>query len=339
MRTSRIALLFLVAALMCGCSQKITIVQYPAFYTPDLKTIAVLPFKCAPGDGAAGDMISDQFARSLQANGTYQVFNRGDVAQLFKEQDFQKAVTGDDAQVARMFEKTGKVQAVLVGTVSTYSATTRSERRKEPRYTTDRYGNLVLAGYDEWTETHNEGTVVVHASLLRVSDGSGAAIYATPQPVAQTIRTTSSRWGSAKSDQFGCRAAATTAVVNGLVDQFAVVRKTVGVDPAKALRTANDFYDNRYSFTDAFSQDDKLMVVVSLPECCDRNRFRITVVRENDRKDLAELDLTWSRDWGPTHHFDLDLRKIATAGGGPGNYVVKFYSGPEPVFTRKMKIR
>lgn len=324
-----------------GCSQKITIMQYPEFYSEDLKTIAVVPFRNTTNIKSAGDTVAEQLARSLAGTGTYQVFSRYDLKTLLDEQDLQIALSGNESQTAKMFSKTGKVQALLAGTVTACSWSTRNEPKRDPIYAYDRQGNQYVSGYRNWTQTHNEATVVVTAALLRVSDGSGSTIHATPSPVQATVSADSTSYSPPRMDPNACLAAATRSVVSQLVEEFAVVRKTISVDPSKAFRTASDFYDNKYSYTNRFGcNDEKMLVCVNLPASCDRNRFRITVVKENSREDLAEVKLTWQRQWsgGPGTHFELSPKDIA-AKGGSGTYLVKFYSGPEPVMTSKIQIR
>jgi hypothetical protein len=88
-----------------------------------------------------------------------------------------------------------------------------------------------------------------------------------------------------------------------------------------------------------------MLVVVSLPPSADRNRFRITIVRKDARQDLASTEFVWSNSQvtgtgkSAARSFEFSPRDIAAKGGGAGDYVVKFYSGPEPVMLREFKIR
>ncbi|HUU91061.1 MAG TPA: hypothetical protein VM238_07610, partial [Phycisphaerae bacterium] len=53
-----------------GCTKKIVVTQYPSFYTPQLKSIVVVPFQNGTRDPAAGQVMADKFATALMANGT-----------------------------------------------------------------------------------------------------------------------------------------------------------------------------------------------------------------------------------------------------------------------------
>jgi hypothetical protein len=77
---------------------------------------------------------------------------------------------------------------------------------------------------------------------------------------------------------------------------------------------------------------------VTLPPSCDRNHFRITMVRKDQREDLAEQQLTWDRkDSERGAGFQFSPKELA-AKGGLGEYEAKFYSGPEPVLRTTFKI-
>ena len=338
----RLAGLLVLAALTAagGCGQKIWITQYPTFYTEDLKTVAVIPFRSGTPTRVAGQIVSDSLANALGANGTYQVYNRNDLRALMNERDIQIAFGQDTQAAATAFRKLGKVQAILTGVVTTYAATSQTQIMRLPQYATAQDGTQYIAGYTEIPVVRNEANVAVTAALVRVADGM--MIYATPMPVQG--KAYSEGYYSAGKDVNACLAEATREAVWLLLENFAVVRKQVTVNNDD-FRTAGDFYDNTWTFTDSFrAGDEKMNVVLSLPDACDRNRFRIAIVRKDQREDLGSQDLVWSReDLSATGKkvgkgFPFSPREIAAKGGGPGNYVIKLYSGPEPVMTRPFRI-
>ena len=328
-----LAVLVVTAALSAGCSKEITIMQYPVFYTPDLKTIAVLPFRNQSGVQGAGEIISDRLAAALSANGTYKVYNRNDLKSLMDERDLQLAVSENPAAAAGKFKKLGgvDVQAVLMGSVTNYSATTQSQQRQEPQYWYDNKGNRQFQGYRVYTWTRNEGNVAVTATLYKVS---GETIHsATPAP-AQSF----AEGSPAQSDAFACRTDACLKMTGALLGEFAVVRRIIKVDPEKAFRTASELYDNQWTWADKFrAGEESMFVVLTLPAECDRNRFRISIVRKDERRELASQDLVWSKQYGG-FGYKFSPKAIAEKGGGPGDYVAKFYSGPEPVMTTSFRI-
>lgn len=323
--------------LAAGCTKQITITQYPAFWTDDLKTVAVVPFRNTTNVQGAGETIAEQLARGMAANRTYKVYNRYDLKTQMDEADLQMALGGDTAQAAKAMEKIGNVQAIITGTVTTYSATTRSENRSEPQY--NNRGNIV--GYSNWVFTHNEGTVVVTAAILRSSDGSGTTLHATGTPVQETVTAESSQFSAPNMDPHGCLAAATRKAVERLQAEFCVTRQTIKIKPKDTLFTASEYYEGSYKKTSSFSgKDDHFLAVLSLPASCDRNRFRLAITRENDRKVLWEETVTWQREWvgDQGKSFELSPAKI-TADGGPGKFELKLYSGEKPVLIQPFTIK
>jgi hypothetical protein len=318
---------------LAGCSETLTITQVPEFYTPDLKAIAVAPFRNQTTRKGAGDIIADNLATGLMANGTYKTFNRNDLKAVMDESDLQIAMGGNSAAAADKLKKLTQVQAILVGSVTTFSATSNSQPQQVADYAYDSKGNQYIAGYHTEVQTRNEANVTVTASLIRVSDGT--TIYATPQPLWARVWAQGSPPGK---DIHACSSEASAMVAAQLLETFAPVRKQIKVDRSKALQTASELYDNKWTYKDKFKPtDQKMFVVVALPASCDRNRFRLVIVKKDQREDQATQDFTWSKEHAG-FGYAFDPSKIA-AKGGPGEYEVKFYSGPEPVMRRKFTIQ
>ncbi len=66
-------ILAIAALLSGGCSEKITITEYPEFYSEDLKTIAVLPFASRAFRPEAGPFFTERLVGALAANGSYRI--------------------------------------------------------------------------------------------------------------------------------------------------------------------------------------------------------------------------------------------------------------------------
>ena len=330
----RALLLTAVLIAVAGCDEKIVLTQVPEFYTPNLKSIAIAPFRNQTKWKGAGEIISDGVAAGLMANGAYRVFNRSDMKTVMDESDLKIALGADSGAAAQQLKKLTEVQAVLVGTVTTYAATTNRQPRRDPVYSVNRRGQTYVSGYRSYVLTRNEANIAVTATLIRVPDGT--TIYATPKPV--WARSWAQGSPPAK-DPHACAADAASNVATQLVETFAPIRKQIKVNPGKALRTATELYDNKWVYEDDFkATDDRMFVVVSLPASCDRNRFRLVVVRKDQRQELAQQDIRWTKKY-KGFGYKFSPKAIAAAGGGPGTFEVKFYSGPEPVMRRKFRIR
>lgn len=326
--------LAMAGAILGGCDKKLVITQVPTFYTPDLKVIAVAGFRNQTQWRGANEIIADQVAAGLMANGTYKVFNRNDLKTVMDESDLNIALGADPVAAAGKLKKLTEVQAILVGTVTTYAATSNTQPKQIAQYATDRKGKVYISHYITEMHTRNEANVTVTATLIRVSDGS--TIYATPEPAFARV------WAEGSpptKDTNACASDAASTVAANLVSTFAPTRREIKVDEAKALRTASELYDNKWTYQDTFKPtDEKMFVVVALPASCDRNRFRVTIIRKGERQDLASLDIQWDKKHGGFGYL-FSPKDIAAKGGGAGEYEIKFYSGPEPIMRRAFRIR
>lgn len=340
---SVVVLLAGVCACSAGCTKKIWITQHPQFWTEEMSKmrIAVVPFRNRTRNRHAAEALSDELAYALSANaqaiGSYgSVLNRNDIAALLDQRDLQLALGKSDADLARQFREVADadVDAILVGTVTTYSATTRNERRREPRNIYNSDGKVIGVTYRTYVHTRNEAVVTATAALIRVRDGT--ILHATPSPPP-----TWQQWAQGsppKMSRQACLTVARSKVVAQLVAHFAVTRRQIKITSGKDFRTARDLYDDKWTWTNKFSpSDEKAFIVLRLPPVCDRNQFRITIIRADQREDLFSGKLVWRRNWG-SRGFEFSPREIAAKGGGPGKYVAKLYSGPQPVLRYAFEI-
>lgn len=85
--TARFAMgIFALGALLSGgCSEEITIIHYPAFYSEDLKTIAVLPLADRTFRAEAGLFLTERLLGALAANGSYRILAGWDLAAKLKQ--------------------------------------------------------------------------------------------------------------------------------------------------------------------------------------------------------------------------------------------------------------
>jgi TolB-like protein len=332
-----------IVGLLGGCTQQIEITQYPDFYNPDdpstnIQSLAVLPFRNQAPDAdkaKAGDAVAENLAGLLSQTKTYRdVYNRNNLSALFDEQDLQVLMGGDPAASADRFKKHTQVDAIVTGAVTTWASSTSRRTQQMPQYAFNpKTKQMYISHYLPVTITRNEGNVSVTATVTRVSDG--APIHSSPPMQGHFV----SEGQSPTLDQFGCLRQASNIAVRGLLEQFAIVRKTITV-PHSAFQTATDLYDGEWNYESTFKTTDKRMfVVLKLPDSCDRNRFRITIVREDQRNDLALQNIVWAEGKSQLGEgYEFDPSEIARKGGGPGTYVAKFYPGPEPKLFAKFKI-
>ncbi len=316
-----------VVAMLAGCTKEIPIVSFPEFWTPELKSIAVMPFKADSRQQLAdGEGMADELANALRANGTYKVFNPSEVKSMLKVKDLQIFLGDDktamDAQLAK-FEGLD-VQAVLIGRITQSTATTRDEQKADPIMVWDPYRKMMVpsGSYNYYVLTRNEANVKATASLLRAKDGR--TIHATQMCGYQA-------WAQGSPpamDRNACHTAAVSQTINQMVAEFAVTRQTIEVKPDEVfkLSASDKCYDGKWDERKSFRANDKLYVVLNMPARADRNKFRVAIVRSDRKQDLASQELLWSRGNPQTGvAVSFDLSDIA-AKGGKGAYTAKLYT-------------
>jgi hypothetical protein len=192
--------------------------------------------------------------------------------------------------------------------------------------------------YTTTTVIRNQANVGATATLIRVQDGG--ALHATGQPAYSQIADEGS---PPQYDVNACRAAAVAQVVNQLLAEFAVTVRKVSVDPGKTMRIATDYYDGKWTEAKNLrASQTKAFVVLTLPALADRNKYRIVIVRKDQRQELGIIDLVWSAgDSTYGKGFEFNPADIAAKGGGAGTYTLKLYNPvlkAEPLLTRDFNI-
>jgi len=334
-----------------GCTKTFWVRQYPAFYDPELKTVAVVPFYNETDDPRAGEVVAHRLAAALTDNGTYAVLSPRDLRAKMSDEDVEAASKPDYKAAAETLKRLTGAQAFIAGAVTEYKAVRSAYRAWHYDYYPYRYYHRPYYrhgyGYRYYRPHYpyypyypvadyafvSESRVAAEASMVRVSDGS--VIHATPQPVRCTVRT----GGYSLPPGNGAVAEAVERLIRHLVRDFAIVPVKVKVNPGKDFRTAAGRTDGQWEFTEDFhSSDETMYVVLRLPPAADRNAFRLTITPKGREENvLAAHDFTWSRD-GPSRGFAFSPQKIA-AGMGPGKYSANFYAGGERVMSRKFEIK
>jgi len=323
-----------------GCVKKIPITQYPVFWDHAPKTVAVTPFRNETHVRHIGMQVTNDLGTQLSANGSYIVYDRTLLKAYLNEQDLQRAFSNDQDAAAAAMVKIGKVQAILTGAVTTCNwPRTRTEVKVRKQQFVNRNGIKYTRPVKYYVHT-NEAELKANAVLLRITPNGPQVIHSCP--LHGYIKSTGT---TPKYSRDACMSIARAQVIQQLLDQFAVIRKLIPVKPSEAFFTATGQpYAGEWPKEKKFSlaSGQKIILVLKLPPQCDRNRFKITVSRKKGRTDLATFDVRWTKAMSavPTgKQFILNPADLAAKGGGPGNYVIRLFSGqPKPALEHKIKI-
>ena len=334
---SLVGLAVLAAVAAAGCDAALPVQRYPAFYDPALGTVAVTVFANATPRQRAGEFMADRLTAALKANGTYNVTGPKELKAKLAKAEILLRPEADVQDTVAALRKLGGIQAVVTGTVRDFSADRGSYYEVDNWYGPGygwgysshwrHYGSYGIIRQYSYTYAH----VSVAADLIRVSDGK--TIHSTPAPLAARLRS------GTGADRTGDEMLTETAdaVAGGLVEEFAVVPKTLRISRSKTLRTARPGEDGELKFTNDFRPDEEQMVVVlHLPAEADRNTFRLAIAPKKSEEVLAEETFTWSAADG-TRKFVFSPRKLAEAAKGD-DFEVRLYVGDELALKRGFEI-
>jgi hypothetical protein len=283
------------AALCCfvGCTKTIEINRYPSFYTPDLKSLAVLPFDNDTLNDRAGQFMSEQLVKALRANGTYKVLDPRELSAKLGAEELKKLPPADVQSAAELIGRLDNTQAFIIGTTTTFTSARYSYARPYGGYGYGyRYG-MLGGGYGRrsygrrgylydpyWNYpidygSQNQGRAAVRAKLVVISEGK--IVSETAVNVGHSVI---SEGDPPYKTPDECLIEASRRAVDKLVGRFAIVPRRVKIPLDKALKISAD--------------SSGIRAVVALPPQCDRNPFRLEVTESGQSDPLLHKEFIWS---------------------------------------------
>lgn len=339
--------LFIVSAvsfvfMLAGCGKDFVVNHYPAFYQPEIKEIAILPFDNKTSHKGVGRAVAEILAADLAANQTYKVTGPSRLARRLKDKGITLEPDTDFSTAAQKLGALNEFQAFVTGRILSESFQNVSMPIND--YVGD-YGG----GYDfdedfydfdmyypyyyfpQYYDYETDVYLSVNASMVAVPGGN---------MLDSTLETATADVSDVDKPlrQYGAQVAMND-LCGKLVKKFAVVPVTITVHPGKDLKTADSFQQGKWHFTGTFSRDDDSMyVILCLPAAAARNQFKLTILSDGSKTEpVVQKDITWQPD-GYCQSFKFSPREIAAA-GGPGSYNVQFHSRDRIVMTRNFKIK
>jgi len=327
---------FIISAVCClaGCTKTIEVYRYPEFYSTDLKSVTVPPFENNTLDDRAAACLTTQFVKALRTNGTYRVTAPDNLAPGPGRRRPAVIPSDGGAAAAALIEEAGGAQAVITGTVTTFTSAQYSYRWRHSGYG---YPRRLRRPYYWRNPTHfyahNEGRVRASATISVISDGSISA-----KTTACAAESVISEGDPPHLTPDECLIEAGKRAADKLVGQLAVVRIPVRVPLEQALRTARETGGDKLQFTDSFSADaGEIIAVVSLPPECGENEFYIEATRPGLDDVLLHRKFIWAKR-------DRELKlavKPEQLDPSPGGktFVITLYSQGEPIRSRRITVK
>ncbi len=327
------------ASLLTGCQADLPIREYPSFYDPDLRTVAVAPFANDTLNERAGAYIATRLARALEANGTYKVIGPKELSSRLAEVNLAAPADGEPESWARLAGKLDGVQAVLAGRVDRFSAGIGSYLERESVAVGGGYGwhgpyrraggGLYTPIYVSYPYAH--ARVAVSVRFLRA--GAGDSVHRVPGFISAECDSRDDRAQTPEE----CLAHATDAVAQRILDEVAIVDKALKIKADKALRTAIGPADAP-EFTDDIPADAQaLQVVLDLPAATARNRVAVEIAAKKNADALARQELTWPVD-ATRQTVSFQIAPLLQA-HKPGRFVVRLNVNGRAVTHRDFEIR
>ena len=312
----------LLLALAAGCGgghlKFVQVTRYPTFYQPELKRVAVIQFRNQTGVPEAGEYMSRRLEIALTTNKTYDVYSRQNLKDVLTEQDLSATDLVAPETAQRIGKLTG-VQAIICGVCSRYAANTRLVTVKKWIYVPN--GRSYIA---EVPATQHEALVECNVVVIDAATGQQIAAVHAPAPVAWVEGTPAPWLGTGSVLQY-----AEMLSIAKVVQEIAVTRKLIRLGK-EVLRTATGEYDAKPDCQDRFvPADTDVQGVVTLPAEACRNTFKLTIVRKNEREDLADQEFVWA-EGSATEYYKFPIATLVEK-GGYGLYTMKLYSGHAPI--------
>ncbi len=335
-RTKQVVLIILavMSSLVAGCSKSFTINHYPDFYTPSIKSVAVLPFLNDTSHKGAGIAAASHISAALAANGTYKVTDPAQLDKILKEKGMPK-LPENYGDITKELAKLNMFQAFITGEVLSESFINEIVEYDEDYYYDDYphwyypYGYPYYWYYPYSAEYGKEAYISTKVSMVDIPGGN---ILSTQHLNA------AADVGHVSSNEYITERALGN-LSREVVGGFAIVPMTITVKPDKTLRTADSSKNGKWHFTGTFRHDMGAMyIILCLPEAAAMNEFKLTVTPAgNPSHILFSKDYTWEKD-KHCQSIEFPPNQIVQM-NGTGKYTVNFISRGTIVLSRNFKIR
>jgi hypothetical protein len=360
-----------------GRSKSFTAREYPTFYDPNIRTVAVVPFRNDMQTRDAGFLVAEDLAAALRINGTYSVIPPRKLHSLLREKNLPELSPTDYAKDAEELRTLGGIQAFIVGRVLSGSRLAQTHPAaynypgpsvRNDAFTEPARYELVEAEGEEGEEDEGEESGDDFDEGFDYDFGPSYPYwywnypYCYPEYVAEAhiaieaamvrvsdgeiLRATPSPVEGRAELRSTRRIAAGSVVwdamhpaVAKLVRDFAAVPVELKVRPHTDIRMATKGLAGQWRFHNTFSPtDEQMSVVLQLPPTVAHDSFRLTIAPKGESdKVLASRDFVWPVG-RTTEAIRFSPREMAPRLGA-GRYSANLYVGERLAMQRSFTIR
>jgi len=329
----------------CGRGRAAYVTQFPRWDYGSYHRVAVLPGRASTpqADREAG-VLADRLTSLLAQNGAFTVLSRGELREVFAEQDLSRLADAANEGTALPEGRIEIAQALVATKITDYKLIAEREQQVIPHYAVDSRGRLLLdragrpivAGQETvWIYRHG---AEVEGSVRVIDAATGRILLSHSARVAPKPRTSRNQPPSRTPEQIASEAVAELAVE--FYKAVAPTRTKVKLK-GDMLVVATDYFEGQYETAKKLprSAQDFLLAVRNLPEQCERNSFRVAIFEREGRTSLFEQEFVWSGSSGPEGvAFRVPMETLTRTGAT--KFVAKLYSGsdPQPVLVRDFEL-
>lgn len=310
---------------VAGCGKSVEITEYPAFYTPELKHVVVLPFENAAYHYRAGQKVADDFARTLARNGTYQVLNMANRPQEVGMPHHEEFRT-----LMRRLRAQG-LQAAFVGTIEAYDFNESVDY--SPSFAGPDYGDYGYPRYSPaFVNQQITYTATVKASVTMINLKNGYTIAATEKPIeGVSSNIVNGFFVNGQVSKEALFKEATDQVVAKMVKKFSVTNQTIHLHE-KSFVVGHLEKDGVFKKSSHIKVGQDGAIVLTLPATCALNTFTVRVRQIKPwNKNILSQSTVWPKN---------QTKKLYQLGPlEPGKYQAELIHSRKMVFKHNFKTK
>ncbi|MFP4354676.1 MAG: hypothetical protein ACLFUJ_06085 [Phycisphaerae bacterium] len=264
------------ACLLGGCEKTITLRRYPDFYTPRLRTVAVLDLQNDALQDNAGRYISRRLADAIQAAGTYGTIGPAELEAQLDQAGTTLPKAMEPESQARAIAQLEHIDAFVTGSVTALESHRLIEPLRPHGYFATGYGWSTTGYHGPTTAlglhmplTRRDTRLAYAEARIQLVDRNGRTLANVgPLDVQREVYSTSIRPSQLLDS-------VTRELAAKLAAQISIVEVPVKINPDKALQLVDP--KTGKTATTFPTEQKSLDVRINLPAQADRNELLLLI--------------------------------------------------------------